>query len=89
MTVVVAVLYSLHSNNPFVSRFMSGAKAGALAVLVWGVVRLAWPVVNRHRFRAIAVGVGALALALSDALSPFVILVVAAVVGAFLLNTIR
>jgi chromate transporter len=89
ITVVAAVLYSLHGGNPFVSRLMSGAKAGALAVLVWGVVRLAWPVIRRHRFRAIAVGVGALALALSGALSPLVILLVAGVVGAFLLNTTR
>ena len=88
ITVVVTVLYSLHSGNPSVLRFMSGAKAGALAVLVWGVVRLAWPVVRSHRVRAIAVGVGALALALSGAISPFVILLVSGVVGAFLLNTI-
>src|SRR6266850_6898328 len=87
ITTVVAIVYSLHSGNALVSRFMSGAKAGALAVLVWGVVRLAWPVVKRHRLRAVAVAMGALALALSGTLSPFVILLVAGVIGAFLLNT--
>ena len=88
ITAVVAVLYSMNSGNPFVARFMWGAKAGALAVLAWGVVRLAWPVITRYRFRAAAVAMG-LALALSGALSPFVILLVAGVIGAFLLNTIR
>jgi chromate transporter len=89
ITAIVAIVYSMNSGNPLVSRFMSGAKAGALAVLVWGVLRLAWPVVKRHRIRAAGVAVGALALALSGALSPFVILLVAGVIGAFLLNTIR
>ena len=84
-----AVLYSMSSGSPFVSRFMSGAKAGALAVLVWGIVRLAWPVIRRHRSRAAAVAMGVLALALSGALSPFFILLVAGVVGAFVLSTAR
>src|SRR6266850_1281222 len=76
ITAIVAVLYSLNSTNPFVSRFMSGAKAGAVAVLIWGVVRLAWPVLKRFQLRAAAIAVGALALALSGALSPFVILLI-------------
>lgn len=89
ITAVVAVVYSMNVGNPFVARFMQGAKAGALAVLIWGVVRLAWPVVARHRIRGVAIAMGALALALSGALSPFVILLVAGVIGAFLLNAIR
>jgi chromate transporter len=89
LTAVVAVVYSMNSGNPFVARFMQGAKAGAVAVLLWGVVRLAWPVLKRHRLRAVGITMGALALAVSGALSPFLILLVAGVVGAFLLNTIR
>jgi chromate transporter len=89
ITAVVAVLYSMNNGNPLVSRFMSGAKAGALAVLMWGVVRLAWPVIRRHRLRAAAVATGALALALSGALSPFFIVLVAGVIGAFVLRTVQ
>jgi hypothetical protein len=49
-------------------------------------VRLAWPVVKRHHRRAWGVAVAALALALSEALSPFVILLIAGMLGTFVLN---
>jgi chromate transporter len=86
LTAAIAMLYVINSTNALVSRFMSGAKAGALAVLVWGVVRLVWPVLQQYRGRAIGVGVGALALAISGTLSPFFVLVIAAVVGVFILR---
>jgi chromate transporter len=85
-TCALAVLYVSNSGNYFVSRFMSGAKAGALAVLVWGVVRLVWPVLQQHRGRATGLAVGALALAISGTLSPFFVLVIAAIVGVFILR---
>ena len=86
LTMAIAVLYVSNSTNSLVSRFMSGAKAGALAVLVWGVVRLVWPLLQQGRGRAIGVGVGALAIAISGTLSPFFVLVIAAVVGVFILR---
>lgn len=86
--VVVAMIYALHNGNPLVSRFMAGAKAGALAVLVWGVVRLVWTLVSSYRIRAIAIAAGALALAWSGALSPFLILLLAGVVGVGMLKPI-
>ena len=86
ITAAVAMLYSLNSDNAFVMRFMSGAKAGALAVLVWGIVRLVWPLMQLHRWRAVAIAIGSLALAVSGALSPFFILVIAGALGVFLLR---
>lgn len=86
VTAAVAMLYSLYGGNAFVIRFMSGAKAGALAVLVWGIARLVWPVIRAHRWRAAVIAAGSLALALSAALSPFFILVIAGVLGIFLLR---
>ena len=84
---LVAMVYSDYGTIPLISRFMSGAKAGALAVLVWGVGRLAWPVLERHHWPAAAIAIGALALAWSGALSPLIILTLAGILGAFLLNT--
>ena len=85
-TAAIAMRYVINSSNPLVSRFMDGAKAGALAVLVWGVVRLVWPVLQQYRGRGIAVVLGALALGISGALSPFFVLVIAAVIGVFILR---
>jgi chromate transport protein ChrA len=80
------MLYVVNSGNALVSRFMDGAKAGALAVLVWGVVRLVWPILQQYRSRGIGLAVAALALGISGALSPFFVLVIAAVVGVFFLR---
>jgi chromate transport protein ChrA len=65
---------------------MQGARAGALAVFAWAVVRLLRPQIQRHRGRGIALGIVTLALALALPIPPFVMLLFAGGLGAAFLQ---
>lgn len=84
--VVLVSVYVTYSSHPLVAHLMDGAQAGALAVFVWAAVRLAAPVIVRHRLRG---GVAAVLLAIvviADVLHPVVVLLIAAVVGGLFLQ---
>ena len=65
---------------------MQGARAGALAVFSWAVVRLLRPQIEQHRGRGIALALVTLTLALLLPLPPFVILLIAGGLGAAFLS---
>ena len=81
-----AALYVSFSDIPFAANVMQGARAGALAVLVWAAVRLLRPQITQHRTRAVIVAAGALAASLTLPVPQIVQLMVAAVVGAVFLR---
>lgn len=81
-----AATYIRFSDIALAARAMQGARAGALAVLLWAAVRLLRPQIMLHRTRAALLAGGALAAALTLSVSPIVQLIVAAVVGAVLLR---
>jgi len=82
IAIAAAAAYVRFIDDPLVGRFMAGARAGALAVLVWAVVRLARPVLVRHKTTGLVFAIGALAVAATEYLSSFVLLVVAGLIGA-------
>ena len=89
--IVVALVsgYVAVSAHPFVERFMAGAKAGALGVLLWAVVRLARPFVEQYRVHVIGIAVASVALAELAGMPPFVVLLLAGGVGALVLSSAR
>ena len=66
---------------------MQGARAGALAVFAWAIVRLARPQLQQHRRRGVALAVTTLVMTLLLPIPQFVILLVAGGLGAAFLRT--
>lgn len=81
-----AALYVTFSNVPLAAKAMQGARAGALAVLLWAVVRLLRPQITQHRTRAITVAGVVLVAALTLPVPQILLLVVAGAVGAVVLR---
>jgi hypothetical protein len=65
---------------------MQGARAGALAVFVWAVVRLLRPQFQLHRGRGVALALATLTMALILPIPSFMILLVAGGIGAAFLR---
>jgi len=86
IAVTLAVAYSTYSGHPVARDAMQGARAGALAVFSWAVVRLLRPQIEQHRGRGIALALVTLTLALLLPLPPFVILLIAGGLGAAFLS---
>jgi chromate transport protein ChrA len=68
---------------------MQGARAGALAVFGWAIVRLVEPQLQRHRSRGIAVAGATLIMLLWLPIPQFVVLLIAGAAGAVLLRADR
>ena len=83
IAIATAAAYVRFVEHPLVERFMAGARAGALAVLLWAVVRLARPVLIEQRTPAVALAVLTFAVASTGRLSSFVLLLLAGGVGVF------
>ena len=89
IAVAAAAAYVRFVEHPVVGRFMAGARAGALAVLLWALVRLARPVLVEQRTAAVAVAVLTFAVAATGRLSSFVLLLLAGGAGVFVFKQRR
>ena len=90
MTAILAVTlgaaYVEYASYPLAREAMQGARAGALAVFAWAVVRLLRPQLQQHRGRGIALALGTLAMTLALPVLSFVVLIVAGGLGAAFLQ---
>ena len=76
------------TGHPLAQEAMQGARAGALAVFVWAIVRLVRPQFEQHRRRGVALAVATMAMTLLP-VPQFAILLVAGGLGAAFLRTER
>lgn len=83
ITVAMAAA-SQYSHSPLVASMMAGARAGGMAVLIGAAYRLLKPYLSARPWTASAVAAGAGLLAWSVPVSPFLILLLAAIAGTFL-----
>jgi chromate transporter len=86
IAVLLGAAYVEYSDHPVARDAMQGARAGALAVFGWAVVRLWRPQIQRHRGRGIALAFATLAMTLALPIPPFAILLVAGGLGAAFLE---
>lgn len=83
---MVAAAYVNYAGHPLAAKAMQGARAGALAVLLWAVVRLLRPQLAHHGIRAGVIAATTLVVTLTLPIPQIVLLIVAGVVGAVLLR---
>lgn len=81
--------YGLYAAHPLMAAAMRGARAGALAVLLWAAVRLIRPQLARHPRRGVLLGLGALGIALGSHVPPLMLLLLGAGAGATVLREAR
>jgi chromate transporter len=86
IAVTLTVLYVRYSAATGVGRFMAGAQAGAIAILFWTSARLLVTTTAEQLRAGTLVALGALLAAWSGVLPPVIILLAAAVAGAFVLG---
>lgn len=87
IAVALGAAYVSYSGHALAQEAMQGARAGALAVFVWAIMRLARPQLEQHRRRGVALAVGTLILTLLLPIPQFVVLLVAGGLGAAFLKT--
>jgi chromate transporter len=85
IAVALGAAYVVYAERPLAQDAMQGARAGALAVFAWGIVRLARPQFQQHPRRGVALAVTTLVMTLLP-IPQFVILLIAGVLGAALLR---
>jgi chromate transporter len=83
---VVAAAYVSYAEFPLAAKAMQGARTGALAVLLWGAVRLLRPQFAEHRARAVIVAIAALITTLTHPVPQIALLIVAGGIGAVFLR---
>lgn len=86
IVVLLGAAYVEVADRPLVQHVMQGARAGALAVFAWAVVRLLRPQLRTHRWRGLAVGLATVATVLVLPVPQFGLLIAAGVVGAAILR---
>ena len=86
IAVAMGATYVEHSEHVIVREAMQGARAGALAVFAWAIVRLGGPQMQRHRRLGIAIALGTLLITLALPIPQFLVLLIAGGVGAALLK---
>jgi chromate transporter len=86
VAVALAAAYVRYAGQPFARDVMQGARAGALAVFAWAIVRLLRPQVQQHRLRAVVLAGTALVLTVLFPIPQFVILMMAGGFGAAFLQ---
>ena len=64
VAVTLGAAYVEYADHPLAREVMQGARAGALAVFAWAVVRLLRPQLQQHRVRGIALALATLAMTL-------------------------
>jgi chromate transporter len=87
IAVALGAAYVVYAGHPLAQEAMQGARAGALAVFAWAVVRLARPQLQQHRGRGVALAVTTLVMTLLLPIPQFVILLIAGGLGAAFLRT--
>lgn len=86
VAVTLGASYVEYADHPLAREVMQGARAGALAVFAWAVVRLLRPQIQQHRGRGIALAAITLAMTLALPIPAFVVLLVAGALGAVFLQ---
>lgn len=87
IAVALGAAYVSYADHPLAQAAMQGARAGALAVFVWAIVRLARPQLEQHRRRGVALAVSTLVMTLLLPIPQFVILLVVGGLGAAFLRS--
>ncbi len=82
IAVALGAAYVGYAGHPLAEGVMQGARAGALAVFAWAIVRLGRPQFQQHRRGGIALAVTTLVMTLLLPIPQFVILLVAGGLGA-------
>ena len=86
IAVTLGAAYVGYAGHPLAEGVMQGARAGALAVFVWAILRLGRPQIQQHRWRGVALAVTTLVMTLLLPIPQFVILLVAGGLGAAFLR---
>ena len=89
IAVGLGAAYVVYADYPIAQEAMQGARAGALAVFAWAIVRLARPQLQQHRRRGVALAVTTLVMTLLLPIPQFVILLIAGCLGAAFLRADR
>jgi chromate transporter len=79
-------IYLRFADSPLTARVMQGARAGALAVFAWAVVRLIRPQLERHRWRGVAMALATVGVALLLPLPSFIVLLAMGLIGPLVLR---
>jgi len=87
IAVALGAVYVGHAGHPLAEGVMQGARAGALAVFAWAIVRLGRPQLQQHRRRGIVLAVTTLIMTLLVPIPQFVILIMAGGLGAAFMRT--
>ena len=74
IAVSLGAVYVGYAGHPLAEGVMQGARAGALAVFAWAIVRLGRPQLQQHRRRGVALAVTTLVMTLLVPIPQFVIL---------------
>jgi chromate transporter len=77
----IAAVYVRHASDPLVGHAMQGARAGALAVFVWAVVRLIRPPLRAQGTGGVILAVAVLCIALTEVVPQFWLLLCAGIAG--------
>ena len=86
IAVVLGAVYVVYAGHSLAQEVMQGARAGAIAVFAWAIVRLLRPQLQQHRGRGIAVAAITLVLTLLLPIPQFVILLIVGGLGAAFLR---
>ena len=78
IAVALGAAYLRLAGHPLAEGVMQGARAGALAVFAWAIVRLGRPQLQQHRRRGVALALTTLVMMWLVPIPQFVILIVAA-----------
>jgi chromate transporter len=87
IAVFLAGVYVAYSGNPVVTQAMQGARAGALAVFVWAIIRLIRPQLKQYRRAGVLVAIATLIATIVLPIPQFVVLLLVGVTGAILLRS--
>jgi chromate transporter len=87
IAVTLSAVYVVYAADSVAQEVMQGARAGAIAVFAWAIVRLLRPQLQQHRGRGVAVVVITLVLTLLLPIPQFVILLIAGGLGAAFLRS--
>jgi chromate transporter len=87
IAVALGAAYVGYAGQPLAEASMQGARAGALAVFAWAIVRLGRPQLQQHRSRGVVLALATLVMTLLVPIPQFVILLVAGGFGAAFMRT--
>ena len=87
IAVALGAAYVVYAGHSLAGDIMQGARAGAIAVFAWAIVRLGRPQLQQHRHRGFALAAITLLLTLLLPIPQFVILLIAGGLGATFLRT--